>query len=273
MTIPPDRWLADLASGEHVVEVDRGGWRNRYTWYVDGDLIAEKTTNDDHVVLTDETHGSIAVKAAKLVGPSRRVTWYEPGDTEELLAHTGVGGIDLDPEPGSKAAQREAWIRAHPRLHTARRTLTAAAAVLIPLLLIGLLPRLNIPWPSIPWPGLPSIPWPDLGWPWFELPRIPWPDLGWPWFQLPDLPSLPQWVWDVIDKAKYVVPVLIAFAVARGEIRRRRNQDAAKAGRVPADKGRQDEANTSATARIPASTSANDVDSGDSPTRSPDGSR
>ena len=68
MTIPPDRWLADLASGEHVVEVDRGGWRNRYTWYVDGDLVAEKTTNDDHVVLTDETHGSIAVKAAKLVG-------------------------------------------------------------------------------------------------------------------------------------------------------------------------------------------------------------
>ena len=264
MTTTPERWLAELASGAHVVEVHHGGWRTRYAWYVDGELVGEKTGDDELVVITDEWHGSIAVKPAKFIGPARRVTWDEPSETDEIVAHLGVGGTDLDPEPGSKAAKREAWIRAHPRLHTARRTLTAAAAVIIPLLLIGLLPRLNIDWPSIPWP---DIPWPDIGWPWFELPSIPWPDipwpdLGWPWFTLPDLPSLPQWVWDLAEKAKYVVPVLIAFAIARGEIRRRRRQDEAK-----------EAARTSSTARIPASTSAKDVESSESPTRNPDGSR
>ncbi|WP_248583568.1 hypothetical protein [Nocardioides sp. InS609-2] len=65
------------------------------------------------------------------------------------------------------------------------------AAILIPLL--GLIPRLD----------LPSILWPDV-----DLP-------GW---------QLPGWVRWVLDHAKYVVPVIVAYAVARPEIRRRRQQ-------------------------------------------------
>ena len=42
--------------------------------------------------------------------------------------------------------------------------------------------------------------------------------------------SLPGWVREVLDKAKYVVPVIIAFVLARAEIRRRRTQDELKAG-------------------------------------------
>ena len=87
--------------------------------------------------------------------------------------------------------------------------------VLLPLLALWLLAQIS--WPAIPWPDwdLPSIPWPD-----WDLPSIPWPD----W----DLPELPAWMRELLDKAKYVVPVLVAFALARAEVRRRRTQDERK---------------------------------------------
>jgi flagellar biosynthesis/type III secretory pathway M-ring protein FliF/YscJ len=65
----------------------------------------------------------------------------------------------------------------------------------------------RIPFPDLPsLPSLPSIPWPDL-------PSIPFPSF-----------SLPAWVGTVLDAAKYVVPVVVAFVIARGEIRRRRRE-------------------------------------------------
>ena len=74
----------------------------------------------------------------------------------------------------------------------------------------------DIPWPHLPLPNLP------------DLPEIPWPDL--PSVPLPDLPDLPDvqvpdWLRWILDKAKYVWPVVIAYVLARGEIRRRREQD------------------------------------------------
>ena len=76
----------------------------------------------------------------------------------------------------------------------------------------------RLPWPdvdlpSIPWPDLPSIPWPDI-----RLPAIPWPDV--------DLPDLPPWV-DTVRK--FAVPILIAFFIARGEVKRRRKAEEKKA--------------------------------------------
>ncbi len=86
--------------------------------------------------------------------------------------------------------------------------------MLLPLLLVGLMVR--IPWPdiSIPWPDwdLPSIPWPNIPWP-----SIPWPD----W----DLPELPAWLRALLEKAKYVWPVVLAFGLAHAEVKRRRRQD------------------------------------------------
>ena len=82
-----------------------------------------------------------------------------------------------------------------------------------------------VPWPAVDIPlpdiDLPSIPWPDL-------PSIPWPDISLPSIPLPDLPDLPGWV-DTVRK--FLVTILIAFFIARGEVKRRRRAERAKATR------------------------------------------
>ncbi|MBB3674353.1 hypothetical protein [Modestobacter versicolor] len=210
----PERWLLTSDGHEHLVEIAEVGLRRRLTWSVDGTEAATKTTSDEKVVLDGGEHGAVGVRLPTFTGPARRVTWYPPGAQAVAVAQTGLGGTDFDPEPGSKAAVREAWIREHPNLHAARRTGAAVLGVVLPILGIWLLSRIDIPWPSIPWPDwdLPSIPWPDIS--------IPLPD----W----DLPELPAWLRELLDKAKYVVPVLVALAVARAEVRRRRAQDERK---------------------------------------------
>ena len=58
------------------------------------------------------------------------------------------------------------------------------------------------------------------------------PDFYLPLFgELPDLPdvSVPGWVEAVLDKVKYVWPVVLAFVLARAEINRRRKQDELRA--------------------------------------------
>ena len=80
--------------------------------------------------------------------------------------------------------------------------------MLVPILLTFLVVHLaiNLPWPHVPFPDLPSVPWPD----------IPTPDL-------PDW-HVPDEVWWVLDKAKYVWPVVVAYVIARAEIKRRRDR-------------------------------------------------
>ena len=93
-----------------------------------------------------------------------------------------------------------------------------AAGVVAPLLLVAL--ARYVPWPGIP---LPSV----------DLPSLPLPDVSIP---LPR-PRPPQWLREVLDKAGYVWPVLLAAAVAYGEVRRRRAQDRS---RDPSDRGAED---------------------------------
>jgi len=221
----PEIWRLRRDGHDHELEIVDAGLSRRLTWRVDGEEVASRKTSDERVVLTSRNGsdaaaavrapGALGVRLPPLVGPARRVTLYD----DEVGARTGMGGVDLDPKPGSKAAAREEWIRAHPNLHTARRTATAAAGVVVPLVLLWLLAKVALP--AIPWPDLdlPTIPLPDL-------PSIPWPDLDLPAIPWPDLPELPQWV---KDAAKLVGPVLIAFALARAEVRRRRTQDRHKA--------------------------------------------
>jgi len=213
-----ERWQLTSDGRELVVEIADAGLRRSLTWLVDGTEVAQKRTSDERVVLDGGESGALGVRLPTFAGPARRVTWYPPGSELGAVAaaSAGLGGVDLDPEPGSKAAAREAWIRAHPNRHAARRTATAVAGVLLPLLMFWLLARIDLPWPSIP---LPRIPLPD-----WDLPSIPWPDIAIPW---PDW-QLPAWVKEVLDKAKYVGPVLIAFVLARAEVRRRRAQDERK---------------------------------------------
>lgn len=234
------RWHLRQEGRAHLVEINDTGWRREITWTVDGALMATMVSMDEKVRLVpgqqaDAGAGAVALRFPTFSGPARRVSWF--GGTEGMDAATqarvGAGGTDFDPEPGSAAAAREAWIRAHPRRYQARQTVLAVLRVVVPLVLVALLGRLVvvIDWPDINWPQLPAIPWPDINWP--DLPAIPWPDIDWPRIHWPDW-QLPAWLKWVLDNAKYIVPVLMAFVLARREVVRRRNHDARSIEASPA---------------------------------------
>jgi hypothetical protein len=220
------------------------GLRRRVTWTAGGVEISSRTTSEERVVLDGGDRGAIGVRLPAFLGPARRVTWWSP-DAEPgavAAAHLGLGGLDLDPDAGSRAAEREAWIRAHPRLHTARRTASAAAGTVLSLILLWLIGQVALP--AVPWPAwdLPSLPWPDV-----DLPAIPWPAIPWPDVNLPDLDlTAPDWMRTLAEYAKYVWPVLLAVVLARGEVRRRREQDKRKgAATKPRAEGRSPATGTS----------------------------
>jgi len=158
--------------------------------------------------------------ALPTLGKARRATWFAADEDAQALA--GLGGIDLVPEPGSAAAAYEDRVRLHPTRYAAIATAGGIAKVVVPLLLglVAIRFAVNIPWPDVPLPDLP------------DLPEVPWPEIPWPDLPRPDFPdlSLPGWVRWLLDKAKYVWPVLLAYVVARAEIKRRRKQDALRRG-------------------------------------------
>lgn len=219
MASAPERWHLRHDGAEHAVEITDKGMNRTATWRLDGDEVATKSTTEKRLVLDGGDRGAVGLRLPEFVGPARRVTFYEPGASglggAKSAAYAGRGGIDFEPEPGTAAARREEWIRAHPNLHLLRRTAAAAAGIAIPLLVAWLISKIALP--AIPWPdwNIPSIRWPDLG-----LPSIPWPDID-----LPDLPPAPPWVGTVLDAMKFIGPVVIAFVLARMELRRRRAQD------------------------------------------------
>ena len=210
-------WEGTDDGARHRVEVT-GEVVRTLRWWVDDELVVEKKSMDDKLTVTREGGQALTVRHSSLGAP-RRATLYD----DQPTALVGLGGLDLVPEEGSRAALWERRVVEHPRRHTVLATLGAAAGVIVPIVLLAIvLPLLSrIPWPDIdiPLPDLPSIPWPDLpSIPWPDLPSIPWPDVD-----LPDW-ALPGWMRWVLEHAKYVVPVVVAFVVARGEIRRRRQQ-------------------------------------------------
>jgi hypothetical protein len=176
-------------------------------WSVDGQVVAKKKSANHAHVLTPNRElakdlGALRVRFSTFGGP-QRVTWYPAGRAATWRARTGIGGIDLDPEPRSPAALREEQARRHPWLYAARHLVLGVAAVAVPLLLAALAIRLVI-----------SLPWPDV-----SLPSVPWPD-----WQLPSWQP-PLWVDWIVEKLKLTWPVLLALVLAGGEIRRRRKQE------------------------------------------------
>ena len=230
---PGERWFLVADGRSHVVEISDAGFSRRVVWLVDGEQVASRKAGEERLRITpddDRGLGALALRFPSLVGPTRRVTWYGgSGDLDAAAeAAIGLGGLDFEPEPGSAPARREARIREHPRRYAATQTAAGVAKVVVPLLLIFLLSKLalSVDWPDlprIPWPDLPRIPWPDIAWPSIPWPNIPWPDWS--------LPALPEWVREVLDKLKYVWPVIVAFVLARAEVDRRRKQDALKSQR------------------------------------------
>ncbi len=217
MADPPQRWHLVRDDHTHVVEVASGTLTAEARWSRDEAREVIRRTSDETIVLTaPEDSGAVRVRLSRL-GTTRRVTLH----SSEARAHAGLGGIDFAPEAGSKAALRAEWIDRHPHLHTARQTAVATVGVLVPVLLVWLLTR--VPWPhvDVPWPDLPSLPWPSI-----DLPAIPWPDIN-----VPSLPNLPQLPEQLDPVRRFVVPVLIAFFLARGEVKRRRRAAAEASGR------------------------------------------
>ena len=202
-------WEVTDGGERHRVEVT-GEVVRTLRWWVEDELVVEKRSMEDKLAVTRQGGQTLRVRYSSLGAP-RRASLY----ADHATALVRAGGVDLVPEEGSRAALWERRVIEHPRRHTLLATVGAAAGVVVPILLLAvLLPLLGrIPWPDVdlPLPDLPSIPRPDL-------PSIPWPDITLPgWL-------LPGWVRWVLDRAPYVVPIVIAFVVARSEVRRRRQQ-------------------------------------------------
>ncbi|WP_243059524.1 hypothetical protein [Nocardioides sp. SR21] len=187
----------------HRVEADLG-FRRTIRWFVDDELVAERTSADEKIRLEAEA-GHLEVRFSAL-GQPRRATLLDDD-------------LDLVPEPGSSAAVHEEKVRAHPTRYAAIATVVGVAKVVVPIVATVLLARFTLPHLrldlDLPRPDLPSLPVPDL-------PSPPLPDL-------PDV-SLPEQVRWVLEHSKYVWPVVLAFVLARAEINRRRRQDERREG-------------------------------------------
>ena len=201
-------WTLTQEGRAHRVVAGGGGLAHEVRWYVDDELVAEKKTWDDKVTVTAGEQKLRVVHSG--LGTPRRATLYAAD--EDVAALTGLGGVDLVPEPGSKAAAYEDRVREHPNRYAAQATVGGVARVVVPILIGLVVVRFAM---SLPFPDLPS---PDLP----ELPSVPWPSIPWP--DLPDV-SVPGWLRWLLDKAKYVWPIVLAYVLARAEIKRRRQQD------------------------------------------------
>lgn len=213
-------WTLEHDGRSHRVEASGSG-AHRVCWYVDGEPVAEQRSWEEKATLTPGPDasdlGRVVVRFSTL-GKPRRATLHGAGEDAQSLA--GLGGIDLVPEDGSSAAAYEERVRLHPTRYAVIATAAGVAKVVVPLLL-GLLAvrfAVTLPFPRLP--GLPDLP---------DLPRIPWPDLPFPDIGPPEL-SLPGWLRWLLDKAKYVWPIVLAYVLARAEIRRRRTQDELRRG-------------------------------------------
>lgn len=202
------------AGRQHRLVVTDVGLRRRYDWTCDGVAVASTTSVDDRVTLTpvDPSTTSSTGRGVGRVVVRAGLT----GVKRASLVADDVE-VDLVPAAGSPAARREERVRAHPRRHIVLHTTAAVAKVLIPLLGIGL----AISW--LPSWDLPRIPWPDV-----DLPSIPWPSIDLPSIPLPDW-ERPEWLRAVMEKSRYVLPVLLAVGLARREVKRREQQDARRA--------------------------------------------
>ncbi|NNM46842.1 hypothetical protein [Knoellia koreensis] len=191
---------------EHTVTATELGVQREIVWTVDGAEVARTKTTDDNAVLEANGYGRVKLKAS-MTGVHR------------ATLSVGQGAVDMEPEPGSRAARREERIRQHPRRHAVVEGVLATVKVLAPLFGVGFVVNLLPDW------DLPDIPWPDIPWPSIDLPDIPWPSIDLPSIPWPDW-SLPGWLDPVLDAARFVLPVLVAIGVAMGEVKRRQAQDA-----------------------------------------------
>ncbi|MFJ9387252.1 hypothetical protein ACIRON_00425 [Nocardioides sp. NPDC101246] len=222
-------WSRTISGTTHHLEVT-GEIIRRFVWTVDGEEVLAKKTSDDRARLESKEHGALLVIHSGL-GTPRRATYFAPG--EDLAGLAGIGGIDLTPEPGSRAAAYERRVIDHPKRYALIETLGGAAGVVggivAAMVVAWIVARISLPDIDLPLPNLPDLP--DLPLP--DLPSIPWPSIPWP--DLPDV-QVPEWVKWVANHLKYVWPIILAFVLAQGEIKRRRKHAEASGTSVEASR-------------------------------------
>ncbi len=203
------RHLYSQRSGRrYELRVSDAGLRNRVELRRDGELIAEQR-GDERINLEAETGERLQVRLT-LFGRVRRATLYVDGV-----------GLDMDAEPGTRAARRQAWERAHPRLAAARHVAEGVGSVLIAVLGIGALLGAFLEDILAPVEALIDK---LVGWiPW---PRIDLPSISLPSIDLPDLPSItpPDWLTAILDTTPYWSPIAVGIAIAIWEFRRQKRQ-------------------------------------------------
>lgn len=212
----PQRYLTSVDGREYALSVADEGWSRRLVLQVDGEEVVSRKSSDERLTLKPEDEqvaedvGKVELRLTTL-GRVRRAT-LRRGDLE----------LDLDPEPGSKAALREEKARRHPTLYAARHVVEGLGSV-VWLIVGGVVVAfvLRVLGRFVPDVDLPSVPLPDVDLP--DLPSVPWPD-----WSLPDLTLLPGWLDPVLAATKYVGPVVVGIALAVREVRRRRRQDELK---------------------------------------------
>ncbi len=203
------RHLHSHRSGRrYELRVSDAGLRNRVELRRDGELIAEKR-GDERINLEADSGERLEVRLT-LFGRVRRATLYVDGV-----------GLDMDAEPGTRAARRQNWERAHPRLAAARHVAEGVASVLVAVLGVGallgaILDDLLAPVEALIDKLVGWIPWPRIGLPSIALPSI----------DLPDLPSVspPGWIVAILDTAEYWGPIAAGIALAIWELRRQKRQ-------------------------------------------------
>ena len=219
---PPQRFDLTVPAATHRVEISDGALRREIRWYVDDELVG------GHQVGRREGDAQAGGPRARPARPAvLDARPPAPGHAGSSRARrrprrrpSGIGGIDLDPEPGSRAAAYEQKVREHPRRYAAIQTAGGVAKVVRPA--------------AVPLPGgavhvlaaaarrePARIPRPDLP----DLPSIPWPDIN-----LAGLVAARLGARGAGEGRSTCWPVVLAFVLARAEIRRRRKQDELKAG-------------------------------------------
>lgn len=200
------RWGIEHDGRRIEIEPESAWSGNVVRLFVDGEQVAEVKKNERRITVEGADGLSVKTWLSWTGGAIQRA---------ELIGRDGADPIPLEPEPGSRAARREAWAREHPGLYSARHAAKGVGEVVIGLvgfafllrLLGGLAPDVSIDLPAIHLP-LPSI---DL-----PLPDVDPPDV--------DLPTMPAWLRAIGETSKYWMPIAIGIAIALGEHRRRRRQ-------------------------------------------------
>jgi hypothetical protein len=188
--------------GDRRIEVipDSLWEKDRVRLLVDGAVVAETKTDGPRTKLVG---GDVEVRVV--------MPWWGGSIKRAELVRDGGPALRLRPAPGTRAARRDAFERAHPRLFAARHVARGVTKALLAVVGVAFLFRLVLP--AIPWP---DIDLPDIPWPLVDLPEIPWPSID-----LPDV-ALPAWVREVLNSAKIWGPILVGVVLAVRELRRRR---------------------------------------------------